>query len=394
MKLSLSDETERLRAKLRDWAVNEGRSVARSSDRSHMLTTETERLLATYPIDLNPLAGDLAPAGDKEYVAGLPDGSHVLGVAAIEEISYGDMTLVMLLRGSGIGGVVVKVLGSPEQVDKWFGGFARGDYQYGSFALTEPDTGSDAGALSTSAVRDGDHWILNGTKIFCSGGSMSDYIVVFARDKDTSTGGTTGIRAFVVEKGTPGLKIVKPNEDKLGVRALVTTELVLDDAMVPAENCLARGGLENGFQAALTTLSQTRPQAAALALGIGQASLDTAGEYLRSQRASFSVPRWRRVESELERMDAALHQARLMVRNAAWLTDQGLPHAKEASMAKAYACPIAEKVAARALLLMGSEGSSERHLIEKWYRDLKVFDIWEGTGNIQRIVISRQLFGK
>lgn len=378
-----------LLADVRDWALREGRTIARDADDAHAVPADVAaRVLKSCPLDVSPLLGVAVDFGaDKEFALAERDGSNTLGVRFSELAAYGDMSLVLLLRGAGIGARVVDLLGTPEQVDRWSGGVRRGEFLGTGFALTEPGCGSDATALVTSAVREGDGWVLNGTKIFCSNGADADYIVVFAT-VDRSLG-HAGIRAFVVPRDQPGLSVPRPNEHKLGIRSMVTSQLVLDQVVVPAENCLGDPAEGTGFRRAMETLNSTRPHATAFSTGVAQAALDHGREQLHAD--CFTARRWDRVRDELRRMDAALDRARLMIARAAWLMDQGRPNSREASQAKAYACPLAEQVTARVLLLLGSDGYSKSHLVEKWYRDVKIMDIWEGAGNIQKLVVSRHL---
>lgn len=385
----LNPGAQALLSDVRDWAVSEGRAMAREADDAHRVPDDAAaRALKSCPLDVSPLLGVGVDFGvDKEYALGDRDGSNTLGVRISELAAYGDMSLILLLKGSGIGGRVVDLLGTPEQVDRWSGGLERGEFRSTGFALTEPGCGSDATNLATTAVRDGDSWVLNGSKIFCSNGYDADFIILFAT-VDRSLG-HRGIRAFVVPRDASGLSIPRPNEEKLGVRSMMTSELVLENLVLPLDHCLGDPAREDGFRSALETLNTTRPHATALSVGIAQAALDHAREHVH--RDSFSARRWDRVQDELRRMGAALERCRLMIGRAAWLMDQGVPHSREASQAKAYACPIAEQVCTRSLLLLGAEGYSKANLVEKWYRDIKIMDIWEGAGNIQKLVVSRHL---
>lgn len=377
---------------VRDWVLAEGRAMARQCDDEHRVPADVaERALKTCPLDVSPLLGvDVDFGVDREYALGERDGSNTLGVRISELAAYGDMSLILLLKGAGIGGRVVELLGTPSQVDRWAGGLTRGEFPHGTgFALTEPSCGSDATALTTSAVRDGDGWVLNGSKIFCSNGCDADYTVVFAT-VDRSLG-HRGIRAFVVPRGTPGLSIPRPNEEKMGCRSMVTSQLVLEDVVVPHDAVLGDPGREDGFRTAMQTLNSTRPHATSFSIGIGQAAHDLARDHLTERRSEYTARRWERIENELRRMNAALERGRLMVARAAWLMDRRIPNQREASQAKAYASPLGEHIVNRCLLLMGADGYSNRHLIEKWYRDIKIMDIWEGAGNVQKLVVSRQL---
>ncbi|HTK63531.1 MAG TPA: acyl-CoA dehydrogenase family protein [Pseudonocardia sp.] len=387
----LNPGAKALLGEVRDWVLAEGRAMARECDDAHEVPADVAaRALKTCPLDVSPLLGvDVDYGVDREYALGERDGSNTLGVRISELAAYGDMSLILLLKGAGIGGRVVELLGSPEQVDKWSGGLSRGEYKGTGFALTEPACGSDATALTTSAVRDGDNWVLNGTKIFCSNGCDADYIIVFAT-VDRSLG-HKGIRAFVVPAGTPGLSIPRPNEEKMGCRSMVTSQLVLEDVVLPLDAVLGDPGREDGFRTAMQTLNSTRPHATSFSVGIGQAAHDLARDHLTERRAEFTGRRWDRIDDELRRMNAALERGRLMVARAAWLMDQRIPNQREASQAKAYASPLGEHVVTRCMLLMGDAGYSKQHLIEKWYRDVKIMDIWEGAGNVQKLVVSRQL---
>jgi alkylation response protein AidB-like acyl-CoA dehydrogenase len=338
------------------------------------------------PFGGDPVAGRL----ELDPSRGVPEGNYTAGTALAEAAAYGDMVWIMMTHG--IGAKVVSLVGTPDQIEKWSGGMARGQYKFSAFGLTEPGSGSDAAALRTSAKRDGDTWVINGSKMFCTGGALADWIVVFATI-DPSLG-HKGIRAFIVERGTPGFSVGKENEHKLGVRALCTSELVFDNVVVPLENCLGSSDTQaNAFHTALNTLNTTRQQVASMAVGIAQAALDEGTMLLSSERASFSQPRWTRIQDELVAMGRALQCARLMARRAAWRIDHGLPYGREASMAKAFAPPLAEKVILRVLQMLGPDGWSEEHLIEKWYRDVKIMDIWEGPGQIHRRAVARHLFG-
>lgn len=392
MDLSLSTETTKLLAEIREWSMSELRPYAREADRTHSIPEGAIRALATCPVQTSPFGGrvEYPRRNDPSFVVSETDGSYVLSYAVAEEMVYGDVLALVIAKGNGIGGKVVSLLGNDEQKDRWAGGLDRGEFHYSGFALTEPHCGSDAAALRTTAVRDGDHFVINGHKQFCTGGSISDFVVVFATvDPDQ---GSRGIRAFVVPRGTPGFDIIRANETKLGSRVFSTSELSFQNAAVPVENMLGWPEPEaSGFVKAMETLNSTRGSVASMATGLAQAAVDQAASYLAKNRTSFSVGRAARFADELERMNAALDTNRHLARRVAWRIDQGLPHAKQASMAKAYACPLAERITARVLQLMGPDGYSEEYLVEKWHRDLKIQDIWEGTGNIQRVVISRSL---
>jgi acyl-CoA dehydrogenase len=383
----ISPQLARLADEVRDWSVAELRPLARQADSDHAPPPEASKAFETAPFGGSPASGMV----ELDPERGIPEGRYQAATVVTENGSYGDMLFMMAAPGGGIGGKVVELIGTPEQIDRWTGGLARGEFRFSGFALTEPGAGSDAASLRTTARRDGDHWVLDGTKMFCTGGAVSDFVVVFATmDREL---GHRGIRAFVVEKGSPGFTVAKPNEDKLGCRAMLTSELVFDGVRVPDENCLGvPADQPRSFGTALSALNTTRHQVASMACGIAQAVLDEATPLLLDRRASFSGARWHRVESELAAMGAAVERGRLLARRAAWHIDRGESFVREAAMAKAYAPPVAERICLRAIELLGSDGWSRDLPFEKWYRDVKILDIWEGTGQIQRRTVSRSLF--
>lgn len=385
---SLSPASERLRCEVREWAVTVGRKFAREADRLHRLPQGLYATLDSCPVRANPYVGRLEnPYANPVDMGITEDGSNVLGVTVTEELAYGDLTLVYLVGGTGIGARVVNLLGTPEQVERW----DRPDVKHTAFGLTEPGCGSDAASLTTTATRDGDVWVINGRKIFTSFGAMAEYVVVFATIDRAL--GRRGIRAFVVPAGTPGYGIAKENEDKMGVRSSTTSELVFDHVVVPLDHCLGSEERQpHSFSTALRTLNTTRPTVAAQALGVAQATVDLSKDVTGQRSDGFSPARRERLEGLYTGMDAALQRVRLMIRAAAWQIDQGSDYEAASSSAKAYGCQVAERVCLRAMQLMGSEGYSELHLAEKWHRDIKITDIYEGTGNIHRLVVSKSLF--
>jgi acyl-CoA dehydrogenase len=383
----ISPQLQTLADDVRDWALAELRPVARQSDRDHVPSPEATKAFETAPFGGSPASGwvELDPARK------IPEGRYQAATVVMENGVYGDILFMTASPGGGIGGKVVELIGTPEQVDRWTGGLSRGEFRFSGFGLTEPGAGSDAASLRTSAKLDGDHWVLDGTKMFCSGGAISDFVVVFATHDPQL--GHRGIRAFVVEKGTPGFSVAKPNEAKLGCRAMLTSELVFEGVRVPLDHCLgAPDEQPRSFGTALSALNTTRHQVASMACGLAQAVLDELSPLLTERRAGYSTARWQRIESDLQAMNAAVDRGRMLARRAAWRIDRGLSFGREAAMAKAYAPPIAERICLRAVELLGPDGWSEELPFEKWYRDVKILDIWEGTGQIQRRSISRSLF--
>jgi acyl-CoA dehydrogenase len=315
---------------------------------------------------------------------------------ALEEMAWGDASLLLCVPGPGLGGPPVRASGTPEQKERFFGIFRdmSQELKWGAYALTEPGAGSDVAGIRTSCRRDGDHWVINGRKCFITNGARASWNVVFATVDPTL--GRAGHRAFVVEKGTPGFSVGRI-EDKMGLRASETAELVFEDCRVPAANLL--GGEESylskeGFMTAMKTFDNTRPMVAAMAIGIGRAAYDYAKDFVRERYVpSRPSPRYSALAERLARVGRGLDAARVLTWRAAWLADQGEPNAKEASMCKAMAGQAAIRACIEAIEICGAEGSiqEEHQLLEKWFRDIKVYDIFEGTGQIQRIVISKRL---
>jgi acyl-CoA dehydrogenase len=310
-----------------------------------------------------------------------------------EEMAWGDISVLMSLPGPGLGGPPVQFTGTPEQRERFFGVFKREGLHWGAYGLTEPGAGSDVAGIRTSCRKDGNHWVLNGRKCFITNGGRADWVVIFAT-VDPSLG-RAGHRAFVVEKGTPGFYCGKI-EDKMGIRASETAELVLEDCRVPDENLLGGEAHYNkgkeGFMAAMKTFDSSRPMVGVLGLGIARGAYEYARDFVKEHyQLGRAIPRYTQLAQTLADDKRQLDAARLMCWRAAWMADEGLPNAKEASMAKAYAAKVAMKVCTDAVQILGAHGLEQQQFVEKWYRDIKVFDIFEGTGQIQRIVISKRI---
>lgn len=395
-----SKATSELRERVLDWSVSQARPLARDADRRHAAPEGAEAVLAACPVDLAHLSEHKKP-GSRWAAAFEADGPYVVTALVQEAVAYGD-SWPLWARAGSIGQNVVKTMGTPAQKDRWIGGMERGEMSCAAFALTEPHFGSDVAQVATTATRDGDRWLINGTKMYCSFGASADYVVVFATiDK---AAGRHGIRAFVVEKGTPGFKVAKRNEEKLGIRCAETSELLFENCAVPLDHCLgwsaepkaANSGGErkqSGFLGAVITLGTTRPLLAGISLAIARAAMDVASQWARERRAEFTRQRFACLEDDFARMDAALTHARRLVLRAAWMKDRGIANTRESAAAKAYGPPVAERVIRRSLQIMGPDGASEKYLVEKWHRDVKIYDIFEGSGQVMRITISRDLMG-
>lgn len=318
----------------------------------------------------------------------------------IEELSWGDAGLYLSIPNAGLGGAAVAAAGTAEQRERFLARFRDGEPKWGAMAITEPECGSDSAAITTTAVRDGDGWVLNGTKIFCTSGLMAaerseGFVVVWATvDKSA---GRAGIKAFVVDHHTPGMTVSKV-EDKLGIRASDTAMLVFEDCRIPSNNILGSPEVEQsteGFKGVMATFDATRPIVAASAIGIGRAAIDFVRDTLKKEGVPIRYDAPPTKQTALERdfidMEANLHAARLLTLRAAWMIDQGLQNSLEASMAKAKAGLAVTQVTQKAVELLGPLGYSRQLLLEKWMRDAKINDIFEGTQQINLLIIARRI---
>lgn len=306
---------------------------------------------------------------------------------ASEEVSRGcGSTGITVAAHNALGTQQIWLMGNEEQKERWVPDLASGR-KLGAWGLTEPSAGSDAGGLQTTAVKDGDVWVINGTKVFITSGHAAETFTIMAMtDKGR---GPKGISAFVVELGTEGFR-VGTKENKLGLRASVTSELVFEDCRVPEGNMLGERGM--GFIGAMKILDSGRIGIGAMALGIAQAAFDAALDYAKT-RKQFGKPigKNQAIAFMLSTMAMEIDAARLLVRRSAWCKDMKLPFTKEASMGKLYASEIGTKVCNKAIQIHGGHGFTTRYPVERFYRDIKLCEIGEGTSEVQRIVISRQL---
>lgn len=309
----------------------------------------------------------------------------------MEELNWGCAGIATGLLGAGLAYLPIIHMGTDAQKKRFLPRFTGPEPRLGALCLTEPDAGSDVANLSTTAKKDGKEWVLNGVKRFITNGGIADLHVVFATtDKSL---GYFGIRAFVVEHGTPGLTEGKV-EDKMGVRASHTSEVILDNCRIPAENML---GSEDGtaFYGAMKTLESSRPLVAAGAVGVARAAYEYALDYARKRKAfGGPIAKKQAIAFMLADMKTKVEAARLLVWRAAWMLDQGMPMNKEASEAKLFAADMAMDVTTDAVQIMGGAGYMRDEPVEKFMRDAKVFQIWEGTSQIQRLVISRDEIGE
>jgi len=318
---------------------------------------------------------------------------NVLSMLSQEEMAWGDAALSTAIPGPGLAAPPILSQGTSEQQSRFLSIFLDGQLHWGALALTEPGIGSDVAGMSTTAVLDGDEWIINGQKHYITNGARADLIITFATiDKNL---GREGIRPFVVPKGTPGL-IVARIEEKMGLRASQTTALIYDNCRIPRDNLLAgrEQSKKAGFKAAMGTLDATRPMVGSLAVGIARAAYEATVQWIKEELPEgYPFQKRREIEAELEEIRQELQMARFLVWRAAWMADCRIPNSKEASMCKAYAGGLVMRATAAAVRITApGENSEIRQLIQKWFRDAKVFDIFEGTAQIQRLIIARRLF--
>jgi acyl-CoA dehydrogenase len=325
-----------------------------------------------------------------------------------EELCWGDAALYLRMPTPALGGSAVAAAGTPEQRERFLAPFRAEDGHpiWGAMAITEPQAGSDAAAIQTTARLEDDEWVLDGTKIFCTAGEGASqveggFVVVWAT-VDRSAG-RAGIKSFVVPAGTPGMSLVGL-EKKHGIRASDTATLRFENCRIPRENLLGsevvkkrdpgKSG-DKGFKGAMATFDASRPIVAAMAVGVGRAALDYVLEELERQGVSVrydaAPTQLTALERDVMEMEAELEAARLLTWRAAWMMNQGKPNSLEASMAKAKAGLAVTRITQQAVELLGPVGYSKKLLVEKWMRDAKINDIYEGTQQINLLIVARRI---
>ena len=373
----LSEEQEQLRKEIRGFATRE---IA-----PHVMTWDEA---STFPLDTVKKLGAMGLLGvifPPEYGgAGL---GYVDYVLAIEELSSVDGSIgITVAAHNSLGSNHIFLAGNEEQRRKYVPRLASGEW-LAAWGLTEPGSGSDASSARTTAVRNGDRYILNGNKTFITNGHYADVAVVIAVTDKTK--GTHGLSAFIVEKGTKGFRPGK-KENKLGLRASDTSELIFEDCEVPAENLLGNEG--EGFIDAMRVLDGGRISIAALALGIGRGALDAATKYVKERRQfGKAIAEFQGIQWKLADMATELDAARLLTQRAAVLKDAGRKVTRESAMAKLYSSEVAVRICNDAVQLFGGYGFIKDYPVEKFYRDVKLCTIGEGTSEIQRMVIGREI---
>lgn len=377
MQFRLTEEHEMIRKMVRDFAKKEVAPTAAERDEEERFDREIFDKMAELGLTGIPWP--------EEY-GGI--GSDFLAYCiAIEELSrVCASTGVTLSAHTSLAGWPIYKFGSEEQKQKYLTPMAKGE-TIGAYGLTEPGSGSDAGGMRTTARLEGDHYILNGSKIFITNGGIADTYVVFAlTDPESKQRGTS---AFIVEKDFPGFSIGK-KEKKLGIRSSPTTEIIFEDCKVPRENLLGKEG--EGFKIAMMTLDGGRNGIAAQAVGIAQGALDAAVDYAK-ERVQFGKPiaAQQGIGFKLADMATSVEAARLLTYQAAWLESEGLPYGKESAMSKLFAGDTAMNVTIEAVQVFGGYGYTKDYPVERYMRDAKITQIYEGTQEIQKLVISRMI---
>ncbi len=388
--------------------VNQSHQVATEIFRSNSRKYDTPE--HEYPKELDMLAavidgmnesGRLGGAGaggvsnssngtSKKDANGNRNASNMASLLGLIELCWGDVGLLLAMPRQGLGQAAIAAVANEEQLAR-FGG------KWAAMAITEPEAGSDSAAIRTTARLDGDEYVLNGEKIFVTSGDRAELIVVWATlDRDQ---GRAAIKSFVVERDNPGLKLDRV-EHKLGIRASDTANFVLDDCRVPKENLLGSPEIESkkGFAGVMQTFDNTRPLVAGMAIGVARACLELTREQLGRAgiEIDYDLPPHAQSAAAAEyiAMEADWEAARLLTLQAAWMADNKKPNSLQASMAKAKAGRMGTDVALRCVALCGAAGYAEGELLEKWARDAKILDLFEGTQQIQLLIIARQLLSK
>lgn len=372
------------------------RPISRKYDRAEHAYPKELDMLAALLDGMNASGGNGGGAGaagvrrDAVTDEGNRNGSNMSTALGTMELCWGDVGFLLSLPRQGLGNSAIASVANDEQLQRFAGRWA-------AMAITEPGCGSDSAAIRTTAVKDGDHYVLNGEKIYVTAGDRAELVVVWATlDKNA---GRAAIKSFVVEKGTPGFELVRL-EHKLGIRASDTAAFVLRDCRVPKENLLGSPevDVQKGFAGVMQTFDNTRPLVAAMAVGLTRACLERTRELLEQAgvTADYSRPALAQSAAAAQylSMEADYEAARLLTLQAAWMADNRKPNSLQASMAKAKAGRTCVDVALRCVELCGSIGYGEDELLEKWARDSKILDIFEGTQQIQLLIIARRLLGK
>lgn len=377
MNFLLTEEQEMIRKMVRDFAENEVAPTAAERDEEQRFDRSIFEKMAELGLTGIPWPEKYGGIG-ADYL------SYVI---AVEELSRVDASVgVTLSAHISLASWPIYKFGTEEQKEKYLRPLAEGKY-IGAYALTEPGSGSDAASMKTTAQRDGDHYILNGSKIFITNGGEAEVYIVFALTDPEKK--HRGCSAFIVEKGTPGFTMGK-KENKLGIRSSPTLEIIFDNCRVPKENLLGKEG--EGFKIAMMTLDGGRNGIAAQAVGIAQGALDASIAYAK-ERKQFGKPiaAQQAIAFKIADMATKVEAARLLTYQAAWRESEGLSYGKESAMSKLFAGDTAMEVTTEAVQVFGGYGYTKDYPVERYMRDAKITQIYEGTNEIQRLVISKMV---
>ena len=374
-------------------ALNVLRPISRKYDKAEHAYPKELDMLASLLDGMND-GGDGMNAGAAVNKRGDTDASNKNGVnmstaLGVIEMCYGDTGLLLSMPRQGLANSAIAAVAYDEQLERFKGTWA-------AMAITEPGCGSDSAAIRTTATKDGDDYVLNGEKIFVTSGERADSVVVWATlDKKL---GRAAIKSFVVKKGTPGMKVERL-EHKLGIKASDTAVISFIDCRVAGENLLGNAEIDvaKGFAGVMETFDNTRPLVAAMAVGCAKASLERIKEIFKDQiDADYATPYLQssNIAAQIYRMEAEWEASRLLTMRATWMADNRKPNSKEASIAKAKAGRICNEITLKCVELAASVGYNEDELLEKWARDSKILDIFEGTQQIQQLIIARRELGK
>ncbi|MPM17029.1 Acyl-CoA dehydrogenase, short-chain specific [bioreactor metagenome] len=374
MNFQLTREQELVRQMVREFALNEVKPIAAEIDETERFPMENVEKMANVGMLGIPFAKEYGGAG----------GDTLSYILAVEELSkVCGTTGVILSAHTSLCASLIDQFGNKDQKERYLPDLTTGK-KLGAFGLTEPGAGTDAAGQQTVAVLDGDHYVLNGSKIFITNGGVAETFIIFAMTDKSK--GTKGISAFIVEKAFEGFSIGK-KEDKLGIRASSTTELVMSNCRVPKENLIGQEG--KGFGIAMKTLDGGRIGIAAQALGIAEGAFEEAVNYMKERKqfgrplAAFQGLQWMIAE-----MDTKIEAARHLVYKAAFLKDAKLPYSVDAARAKLYAAEVAMDVTTKAVQIFGGYGYTKEYPVERMMRDAKITEIYEGTSEVQKMVIS------
>ncbi len=371
------------------------RPISRKYDRAEHAYPKELDLLAALMDGLNAAggsqdAGVTAVTQRERSDAGVRNGANMATCLGLTELCWGDIGLALSIPRQGLGNAAIAAVANDEQKRRFEGTWA-------AMAITEPGAGSDSANIRTTARLDGDEWVLNGEKIYVTAGSRADSVVVWATlDRNL---GRAAIKSFIVPHGTPGMEVVRLDK-KMGIRASDTASITLTDCRIPKENLLGTAEIDTkaGFGGVMQTFDNTRPVVAGMAVGVARAALEQTRAILKNEGVEirYRGPFFNKTgaEAELIRMEAEWEASRLLMLKAAWMADNGIPNSMEASMSKAKAARVANEITLRCVELCGGLGYSERELLEKWARDSKILDIFEGTQQIQLLIIARRLLDK